>query len=134
MPGEQIYADTSGFLALMDADDQFHPRALAAWESYGVKNGELWTSDYVRLETWTLVLRRLGSQAAVDFHDRILPLCRIHFVGPEGFENAVERWRLARRRQLSLVDVTSFDCMRRHSIEKAFAFDKHFSEEGFQLP
>src|SRR5690606_37856790 len=111
MRGERIFADTSGFLALMDADDQFHDHASAAWKSYGAEDRELWTSDYVRLETWALMLRRLGSQAAMDFHDRILPVCRIHSVENEGFENAVEKWRLARRRHLSLVDVTSFDCM-----------------------
>ncbi|MDP2857839.1 MAG: VapC toxin family PIN domain ribonuclease, partial [Bacillota bacterium] len=38
----------------------------------------------------------------------------------------------AGRRNLSLVDCVSFDVMRRLGMEKAFAFDAHFAEQGFQ--
>jgi predicted nucleic acid-binding protein len=34
---------------------------------------------------------------------------------------------------LSLVDCASFEVMRLHGIRKAFAFDKHFREQGYEL-
>jgi predicted nucleic acid-binding protein len=37
----------------------------------------------------------------------------------------------AGRRDVSLVDYTSFHVMRVGSIRKAFTFDPHFSEQGF---
>jgi predicted nucleic acid-binding protein len=134
MSGEHVFADTSGFLALMDGDDRFHEAAVTAWRGYGERGLVLWTSDYVRLETWSLMQRRLGPEAVLDFKDLILPLVTVLTVGEVMFDHAVEKWRLARRRNLSLVDITSFDCMRKNGMTEAFAFDSHFSEEGFRLP
>jgi predicted nucleic acid-binding protein len=128
MNGEHAFADTSGFLALMDGDDKFHQRALAEWRSYGERNFVVWSSSFVRLETWSLIQRRLGAEAVLDFNDRILPVISIVHVDDEMFDHAVEKWRLARRRNLSIVDITSFDCMRTKGISKAFAFDGHFAE------
>ena len=39
----------------------------------------------------------------------------------------------ANRRQLSLVDCSSFETMRRVRIEKVFTFDEHFREQGFEV-
>jgi predicted nucleic acid-binding protein len=133
MNGEQIFADTSGFLALMDGDDRFHHQAASAWRTYGEEQAMLWTSDYVRLESWSLIQRRLGPEAVLDFRDRLLPLVGIFPVGEEMFDRAAEKWRLARRRHLSLVDITSFDCMRKNGINRVFTFDIHFEEEGFEI-
>jgi uncharacterized protein len=129
MIGDGIFCDTSGFLALLNADDDFHMQAAEFWRNLGTRH--LFTSDYVRLETCSLIQRRLGSKALLDLCDKILVMIDILPVGEEGFERAVSTWRLARRRQLSLVDITSFDCMRKHGIQQAFAFDGHFREEGF---
>jgi predicted nucleic acid-binding protein len=35
------------------------------------------------------------------------------------------------RRHLSLVDCVSFDVIHRHGLSRAFAFDPHFAEQGF---
>ncbi len=37
----------------------------------------------------------------------------------------------ANRRQLSLVDCVSFVVCRQRQLEQVFAFDTHFSEQGF---
>jgi predicted nucleic acid-binding protein len=134
MSGEHVFADTSGFLALMDGDDRFHAKAVIAWRGYGERGLFLWTSDYVRLEAWSLIQRRLGPDAVRDFKDLILPLVTVLSVDEVMFDHAVEKWRLARRRNLSVVDITTFDCMRKNGMSEAFAFDRNFSEEGFTLP
>jgi predicted nucleic acid-binding protein len=133
MSGERVFADTSGFLALIDADDAHHKKASKAWKALGSLNAIVLTTDFVRLETCSLVQRRLGVAALLDFCDLILPVVDVRLVGADGFERAIGKWRLARRRQLSLVDVTSFDCMRGNGIQRAFAFDRHFVEEGFLI-
>lgn len=133
MSGEPIFGDTSGFLALLDKDDTHHPAAVREWRSYATSNCMLWTTDYVRLESCSLIQRRLGSTALEDFHDKVLPVATVVIVGEDGFERAFAQWRVARRRQLSLVDVASFDCMRRRSISRAFTFDRHFAGEGFAI-
>jgi uncharacterized protein len=134
MSGRSVFVDTSGFIALLDADDSYHNKAVIAWKSYGAGDFTLFTSDYVRLESWALIQRRLGAEAALDFCDLILPACSILPVGEEGFFSSINEWRLARRRRLSLVDVTSFHVMRRQGIQEALCFDGHFAEEGFIIP
>ena len=125
------FIDTSAFLAALDRGDRFHETAAKKWSGLARHQAELWTTDYVRLESWSLIQRRLGPQAVMAFQDDWLPLCRIHPVGPDGFERAAAQWRIAQRRNLSLVDLTSFDAMRQLAIRNALAFDEHFREMGY---
>ena len=126
-----IFIDTSAFLAALDKGDRFHENAAKKWSLLANHRSELWTTDYVRLESWSLIQRRLGPQAVMAFQDDWLPLCKIHEVGRDGFERATAQWRIAQRRNLSLVDLTSFDAMRQLAIRTALAFDQHFQEMGY---
>ena len=126
-----VFIDTSAFLAVLDKEDRCHPDSLKKWTRLANNRAEVWTTDYVRLESWSLIQRRLGPQAVMTFQDDWLPLCKIHQVGSDGFERAAAQWRIAQRRNLSLVDLTSFDAMRRLAIRMALAFDGHFQEMGF---
>jgi len=40
---------------------------------------------------------------------------------------------VAGRRQVSLVDCVSFELMRRLAVDRAFCFDPHFAEQGFEV-
>lgn len=91
-------------------------------------------SDYVRLECWSLIQRRLGMPAVRDFYDVLLPNCTVYPVGEETFPELARSCLLGNRRQVSLVDLSSFHCMRETGIPRAFAFDVHFSEQGFLTP
>ena len=126
-----VFIDTSAFLAALDQGDRFHENAAKKWSLLANHRSELWTTDYVRLESWSLIQRRLGAEAVMAFQDDWLPLCKIHEVGRDGFERAAAQWRIAQRRNLSLVDLTSFDAMRQLAIRAALAFDQHFQEMGY---
>jgi len=128
-----VLVDTSAFLAVLDRGDQFHQDAVKKWSALARTPTELWTTDYVRLESWSLIQRRLGAEAVLCFQDDWLPLCRLSMVGNDGFERAAAQWRIAQRRNLSLVDLTSFDAMRQLAIRSALAFDGHFKEMGYEL-
>ncbi|MDZ4788029.1 MAG: PIN domain-containing protein [Blastochloris sp.] len=129
---ETIFWDTSGLLATLDQDDDFHLPAIRAWEHMMHGNYLFVTTDYIRLETWALVQRRLGSEAVETLYTTILPLCQIEITANDGFDRVVGQWLLTRQRSLSLVDVTSFDCMRRLGLTKVFTYDSHFTEQGFK--
>ena len=126
-----VFVDTSSFLAALDKGDKFHPEAAKKWSALATGKTELWTTDYVRLESWSLIQRQLGAEAVTAFQDDWLPLCKIHEVGRDGFERAAAQWRIAQRRNLSLADLTSFDAMRQLAIQTALAFDQHFQEMGY---
>ena len=126
-----VFIDTSAFLAALDTGDKYHGEAEKRWSALSKSPSELWTTDYVRLESWSLIQRRLGAEAVMSFQDDWLPLCKIHEVGRDGLERAAAQWRIAQRRNLSLVDLTSFDAMRQLAIRTALAFDQHFQEMGY---
>lgn len=127
----RVFADTSGFLALLDAGDELHIDAARGWRTLIETGTKIVTTDYVRLESWALIQRRLGAEAVTVFCDDILGICGVEPVGEDGFQRIAAQWLTARRRKLSLVDLASFDCMRRNRIHTAFTFDEHFEEQGF---
>ena len=126
-----IFVDTSGVFAFLDPGDGRHEPAGRFWIE-AVNNGELLvTSNYVVLETFSLVQRRLGMAAARAFRDGAVPLLRVEWVDEPLHDRAVHAWLAAGRRQLSLVDCISFEVMRRLGLSRAFAMDAHFSTQGF---
>ena len=64
-------------------------------------------------------------------HDELLPLITVHWVNADLFSEAVSALLIGNRRRVSLVDTVSFIIMRRFRIARAFAWDEHFSEQGF---
>ena len=134
MAGELIYLDTSGVLAYLDADDEYHEGRCRAWATVLESGAVFLMTDWVRLECWSLVQRRLGLEAANDLHEIILKQCTIDSGDENRFDLLARQVLLSRRRDLSLVDLSSFDSMRRHGIRRAIAFDKHFTEQGFVIP
>jgi predicted nucleic acid-binding protein len=84
------------------------------------------------VETSALVIRKLGVEAARVLERDIVPVLRVIWVNREVHEAAVSAHFAAARRTLSLVDCVSFEVMRRTGIDKAFAFDRHFQEYGFE--
>ncbi|HHH42298.1 MAG TPA: VapC toxin family PIN domain ribonuclease, partial [Chloroflexi bacterium] len=79
-----------------------------------------------------LIQRRLGMKAVRLLQEEMVPLFHIHWVEPELHTSAISALLAAKRRNISLVDWTSFELMRRLGIRTAFAFDRHFAEQGFE--
>jgi predicted nucleic acid-binding protein len=131
---KSVFVDTSGFYAVLDADDPFHAVARIAFERAEREKWQLVTTNYVVHETWALVQHRPGWDAVEDFLDVMLPLCRVEFVDERLHTKAAQRCRQSRRRKLSLTDCLSFEVMRRLQLTEAIAQDQHFSENGIQLP
>jgi uncharacterized protein len=129
----RIFVDTSAFYALLDGDDQNHPRAKTAWTDILGNENTLITSNYVLIETIALLQNRLGMEAVRGFQEDILPLVNIEFVGPELHRSGMSAHLAASRRTISFVDCVSFDVMRHLGLKTALAFDSHFQKQGFRL-
>ncbi|HHW41609.1 MAG TPA: PIN domain-containing protein [Syntrophomonadaceae bacterium] len=129
----KVFVDSSAFLAVLDADDENHPLARQVWEKILNAGAFLITTSYVLVETYAVVQRRLGMDALRTFHEDIVPLLQIEWVGEELHERGADAVLTANRRNLSLVDCTSFAAVRRLGIKQVFAFDRHFAEQGFEL-
>ena len=126
-----VFVDTSALFAVLDADDRAHPKAKETWERLLSEAHALFTTNYVLVETYALAQRRLGLDAVEVLSTDVAPMLSVLWVGKDEHARAVAALMSARRRQLSLVDCVSFELMRQHGIERCFAFDAHFGEQGF---
>ncbi|WKZ16040.1 MAG: PIN domain-containing protein [Candidatus Jettenia caeni] len=127
-----VFIDTSAFLAVLDADDSEHERAKKAWEYLIVNNEIMICNNYILIETFTLIQRRLGMEAVRAFQEDVYPLLKTVWIDESDHRAGVAAVLTASRRGLSLVDCVSFEVMRRLGINKAFCFDSHFKEQGFE--
>jgi uncharacterized protein len=89
------------------------------------------TSNYVVVETCALHQRRFGLKSVRLFREEVLPSVTITWVTERRHEIALASLIRADRRKLSLVDCVSCEVIGDAGIQTAFAFDRHFVEEGF---
>ena len=129
----RIFIDTSAFYALLDRDDQNHPRARNAWKAALDSKAHLTTSNYVLAETFALLQTRLGLGAVRGFQQEVVPILQVEFITPELHRLGMAALLSAARRGLSLVDCVSFEVMRNLEITASFVFDSHFREQGFLI-
>lgn len=128
-----LFVDTSALLAIIDADQSRHDEVAHVW--HGLLDGErtLFTSNYVLVETFALVQRRLGVAAVREFSDVLVPILQPLMVDEGVHTTALASLLAAGRRRLSLVDCTSFELMRRNGLSEALALDRDFVDQGFAV-
>lgn len=127
------FVDTSAVLAIMNARDVRHAEAARIWAALLASAGALVTTNYVLVETGALVQSRMGMAAAQVLAEDIAPALDVSWVDEELHRAGTAALLTARRRDLSLVDCISFEVMRRRGVTRAFAFDPHFPEQGFEV-
>jgi predicted nucleic acid-binding protein len=126
-----LFVDTTAFYALLDADDASHAQAARAWIDWLEQGETFLTTNYILIESWSLLQRRLGLEAVRAFNDDLLPIVEVEWVGSATHELAARVVLASGRRPVSLVDRTSFEVMRQLGVRSAFTFDRHFADEGF---
>jgi len=126
-----LFIDTSALLALLDADSEDNLRTRDVWTQLVTADQDLVCTNYILLETVALAQKRLGLEAVRTLYEDLIPLLRVIWVDPATHEIAVNTLFAAGRRNLSLVDCTSFAVMRRLGLNEVFALDRDFARQGF---
>ncbi len=129
----KVFGDTSGFFARLVQTDQMHVKARENFAYFAEHNARLVTSSFVLVETAALLQRRIGLPPVHDFHARIFPLLHVVWVQDQWYAGAMHRLFAQSRQGVSLVDCLSFEILDAMEIDCAFAFDRHFEENGFSL-
>ncbi|HUF51113.1 MAG TPA: PIN domain-containing protein [Longimicrobiales bacterium] len=127
------FVDTSGLYAVLDADDGNHAAARRTWTQLLERGDSVETTNYVIVECVALIQHRLGLAALRTFVSDVLPVVRTAWVTTAAHDAALQAVLSAGRRDLSLVDCTSFAVMRQNGVDEVFAFDRHFVEQGFRV-
>jgi len=128
-----VFVDTSGLYALLVATDTFHQRAREAFAALRRADARLVTTSYVLVEAYALIQRRVGPGAVHALRRGFAPLLEVVWVDASTHESALDELDRLGDAAVSLVDAASFVVMRERSIHRAFAFDTHFKEGGFEL-
>jgi predicted nucleic acid-binding protein len=135
---DALFIDTWGWLALADAKDPAHSRAVA--ERRMRATGRLVTTDYVLDETFTRLFARCGFSVARQFSSAVLEAASkrqlvLERITPPRFDAAYQmRLRYRDKPEISFTDVTSFVIMREIGIKDGLTVDANPSDfAGFRI-
>ncbi|NPV70671.1 MAG: PIN domain-containing protein [Firmicutes bacterium] len=132
---DSLFIDTSAFIALYDASDRHHEAAKDFFTAERIRalRVQLVTTNFVFAEVYTYFCRDHGRATIVGRHIRESKILRYLRPGPADEDAA---WNLAQEyhdKDFSFVDCLSFVVMSRLGCRKAFAFDSHFRQMGFDM-
>jgi predicted nucleic acid-binding protein len=120
--------DSSAILALLDADDADHARAVAVARQIASERQPSFISNYVEAEAHALLLRKLGRVIAREWLlTGGLPVIRAL---PEEEERAKELLARYTDKDWTLCDAVSFALLDARRIRRVFTFDHHFRQYG----
>jgi predicted nucleic acid-binding protein len=116
--------DSSAILALLDADDLDHPRAVAIAGQIALERRPSFITNYIEVEAHALLLRKLGRTLAREWLlAGGLPVIRAL---PDEEDRAREIVARHADKDWSLCDAISFALLDVRGIRRAFTFDRHF--------
>jgi hypothetical protein len=128
----EIFLDTSGFFALMDARHSAH---LKARHWLGSQRGRARpvTTEWIVGETCTLLVARKRPHLVARFLDYLEQSTALLVLNPdEGLLVSAKQLICRQAEQgYSFVDCLSFCVMKERSISQALTADEHFRKAGF---
>lgn len=129
-----LFVDTSGWMALADADDPHHNAARVGRDDWLRRGGLLVSSNYVMDETLTLLRVRLNLEAAARWWRQIESSPRFHWewIDTARSQKALEWFLGWSDKRFSFTDCTSFVIMRELGLRQALTTDRHFVQAGFE--
>ena len=124
--------DSSAILALLDADDADHARAVDVATQIARERRPSFITNYIEAEAHALLLRKLGRTVARQW----LLTASLPVVAVLPREEQRAKAILARHvdKDWTLCDATSFAVLESRRVSRAFTFDHHFRQFGrFQV-
>ncbi len=123
-----VFIDTGAFIALANASDQYHSRAVAAALDVEAMGSRV-TTPFVLVETCTYLQRRVSEAAGRQLWGSLISgeaEVRLLSIEPRDLERAYQISLQYADQPFSWVDCTSFACIERQKISRVFSFDKDF--------
>ena len=126
-----VFADTSYYVALLNANDSAHKLATEIASRL---------ESTVATTNWVLAELANGLSASplrglfATWYERLRRDSMVLILPPtqEGFEQGVNLYVRHRDKDWSLTDCISFLVMREHGIRDALTADRHFEQAGFR--
>jgi uncharacterized protein len=128
----EVFGDTSFFVALISLRDAHHDAADELGEQY---RGRIITTHWVLLEVANFFAASKRRTTATEFIESVLGDHATKVVAAT-FETFHVGWALYRARadkSWSLTDCISFSLMRERRVDDALSSDHHFEQAGFRI-
>jgi len=120
--------DSSAILALLDADDADHARAVAVAREIASERLPSFITNYIEAEAHALLVRKLGRSIARQWLlTATLPVLRAH---PAEEDRGREILMRHTDKDWTLCDAISFAVLDARRVTMAFSFDHHFRQYG----
>ena len=120
--------DSSAILALLDADDADHARAVSVARTIAAERRPSFITNYIEAEAHALLLRKLGRTVARQW--LLTGNLPIAIVLPAEEQRAKEILATHTDRDWTLCDAISFAVLEARRVSRAFTFDHHFRQYG----
>jgi predicted nucleic acid-binding protein len=119
-----VLADTGPLYAAVDPHDSHHKQALAELRKLNRENREVVVAYPILLEAYSLVVHRLGKNAASDW---LSDMADAALVNPtsEDYRTAVAKIRALADQPITLFDATTAALATRLNL-KVWTYDHHF--------
>jgi uncharacterized protein len=128
----EVFFDTSGFLAMIDQLDRMHQDAVA-WTRTRAGRMRPVTTEWIIGETCTLLIARKRHQVVPQFLDYVERSSALLSINPD--DTLLRSAKLMMRRQadqgFSFVDCVTFCLMTERKIVEALTTDALFRKAGF---
>jgi len=128
-----VLVDTSAVLALLVPGDAAHRRARKAFDRLAAEEVHLLATSYTLVECYALIGRRLGKKAVRAFRADFAPLLDVVWIDLDRHERGLDLLVESATASLSLVDAVSFVVAHDLMVDRVFAYDRHFTDAGFEV-
>lgn len=135
----KLFVDTWGWLTLRDKRESHHQTVADFYKSFRTQGGEVYTTDYVLDETFTLLFKRLPfaqaqeSMAIID--EAILAgHLNLEWITPDRFAKTKNlRLKLQDKPQISFTDLSSMVVIEEIGTSNILTADAHFTHVGLDI-
>lgn len=132
----KLFVDTWGWLVLADRGESLHPQVTSFYAERTRRTGQIFTSDYVLDELFTILFSRLPFESASRFADGVLrsSFITIERITTERFQEAWDlRRKFSDKHRIPFTDLTSIAVMNELGISDVLTADKHFAQAGMNF-
>jgi len=133
---KKIFIDTSAWIMLLNQSEHQHEEAVAIYSTLDSYVSVV--SNLVIGETYTWLRRKSSFKVALDFVKALerkveLQQVEVIYSGRILEQQALKLLEQYADQHFSYADAVSFCIIKNMSIEKAFAYDRHFTTAGIEL-
>jgi predicted nucleic acid-binding protein len=129
------FLDTSGLIAVVNVDDQWHELAEAVWLDVVASQVPLVTTSLVLIEIGDGLSRIKHRRLAVQLRDLLMASPQVEVIQTSAADES-RAWDLFRQRsdkEWGMTDCVSMIVAQDRQIADVFSADHHFEQAGFRL-